>query len=138
VPVLAEPWPGVPVRGRNASGRADSCWTPIAPGLTPHSLRHAHKTMMQELATPPVLMDDRMGHSDGSVQGRYSHVTAPMRERLLEGLTVRWEEALDARLAMSPGSPVAVLDELLRSRAHAVIPKARQEVGLRLVQGGVG
>jgi hypothetical protein len=26
VPVLADPWPGVPVRGRNAVGRADACW----------------------------------------------------------------------------------------------------------------
>lgn len=138
VPVLAEPWPGVPVRGRNASGRADACWTPVAPGLTPHGLRHAHKTMMSELGTPPVLMDDRMGHSDGSVQSRYSHVTAPMREQLLDGLTLRWEEALDARLEMSPRSPVAALDELLQTHAHGVIPKARQESGLRLVQGGAG
>jgi hypothetical protein len=25
VPILAEPWPGMPVRGRNAAGRADAC-----------------------------------------------------------------------------------------------------------------
>jgi hypothetical protein len=31
VPVLADPWPGVPVRGRNASSRAEACWLPIAP-----------------------------------------------------------------------------------------------------------
>jgi integrase len=37
VPVLAEPWPGVPVRGRNAAGRADACWLPIAPGLTAYA-----------------------------------------------------------------------------------------------------
>jgi integrase len=40
VPVLADPWPGVPVRGRNAAGRANACWLPIAQGLTPHGLRH--------------------------------------------------------------------------------------------------
>jgi integrase len=40
VPILADPWPGVPARGRNAAGRADTCWLPIAPGLTPHGLRH--------------------------------------------------------------------------------------------------
>jgi hypothetical protein len=51
VPVLAEPWPGVPVRGRNAAGRADACWLPIAPGLTPHGLRHSHRTVMEELGT---------------------------------------------------------------------------------------
>ncbi len=115
VPVLADPWPGVPVRGRNASGRADACWLPMAPGLTPHGLRHTHKTLMEELGTPPKLMDERLGHEDGSVQARYSHVTAPMRRRLLDGLTERWDAALEARRGMNPGSPVAVLDVLLRA-----------------------
>jgi hypothetical protein len=30
VPLLSEPWPGVPARGRGASDRADACWLPIA------------------------------------------------------------------------------------------------------------
>jgi integrase len=47
VPLVAEPWPGVPVRGRGASQRAEAYWLPIAPGLTPHGLRHTHKTLMQ-------------------------------------------------------------------------------------------
>ena len=47
VPLLGEPWPGIPVRGRNAAGRADACWLPIASGLTPHGLRHTHKTLME-------------------------------------------------------------------------------------------
>jgi Bacterial regulatory proteins, lacI family len=62
VPVLGDPWPGVPVRGRNAAARADTCWLPIARGLTPHGLRHTHKTLMEELGVPPKLMDERMGH----------------------------------------------------------------------------
>jgi integrase len=115
VPLVGEPWPGIPVRGRNAAGRADACWLPIAPGLTPHGLRHTHRTLMDELGTPAKLMDERMGHSDGSVQARYSHVTAPMRQRLLEGLTQMWEEALDERRELAPGSPVAALDRLLRT-----------------------
>jgi integrase len=114
VPLLAEPWPGIPVRGRNASGRAEACWLPIARGLTPHGLRHTHKTLMQELGTPPPLMDDRMGHADGTVQGRYSHVTAEMRRRLNVGLTDMWESALAVRRELHPGSPVAALDALLR------------------------
>ena len=121
MPVLADPWPGVPLRGRNAAGRADSCWTPIAPGLTPHGLRHTHKTLMDELGTPAKLADERMGHEDGSVQARYSHVTAAMRAQLMEGLTGLWAAALDARWAMAPGSPVAVLNGLLAAR--------RQELG---------
>lgn len=115
VPVLGNPWPGVPVRGRDAAARADTCWLPIARGLTPHGLRHTHKTLMEELGVPPKLMDERMGHEDGSVQARYSHVTPPMRARLLEGLTDMWEAALDVRRGMSEGSPVEALDDLLRA-----------------------
>ncbi|MDG4856724.1 LacI family DNA-binding transcriptional regulator [Streptomyces sp. T-3] len=117
VPILGEPWPGIPVRGRNSQGRADSCWLPIAKGLTPHGLRHSHRAQMEELGAEKVLMDERMGHLDGSVSARYAHVTPPMRKRLLLGLTEQWEAALDARRAMCPHSPVAVLDRLLQARA---------------------
>lgn len=112
VPVLG----GGPVRGRNASARADSCWLPIAPGLTPHGLRHTHKTLMEELSTPGKLMDDRLGHLDGSVQARYTHITATMRSQLLAGLTGMWLTALDERLLMTPTSAVPVLDRLLAAR----------------------
>jgi integrase len=116
VPVLAEPWPGVPVRGRNASGRADSCWLPVAPRLTPHGLRHTHKTLMDGLDTPSKLKDERMGHLDGSVQARYSHITTSMRCQLMEGLTALWNDAHDQRLSYSVGSPVEALDALLKGR----------------------
>ncbi len=111
--MTAEPWPGVPVRGRNAASRADACWLPIAPGLTPHGLRHTYKTLMVELGTPATVMDEQMGHSDGSVQARYAHTTADMVRRLLDGLTAAWENALAER---SPGSAVAILDGLLRAK----------------------
>lgn len=114
VPILGEPWPGVPVRGRNAPGRADACWLPIATGLTPHGLRHSHRTLLEELRTERVLMDDRMGHTDGSISARYAHVTPTMRRRLLAGLDRMWQDALAGRREMSPRSPVAVLDALLR------------------------
>ncbi|MEV6601362.1 LacI family DNA-binding transcriptional regulator [Actinoplanes sp. NPDC051346] len=115
VPVLGEPWPGVPARGRGASGRADACWLPIAAGLTPHGLRHSHKTEMDEMGVPAKLKDDRMGHADGSVGARYSHITAAMRQALCDGLTERWIAALHARRDLSPRSPVGVLDRLLRA-----------------------
>jgi hypothetical protein len=120
VPILGEPWPGVPARGRGASNRADACWLPIAKGLTPHGLRHTHRTMMEDLGTEKVLMDERMGHVDGSVSARYAHVTSGMRKRLMFGLTEQWETALDARLATGPTSPVRVLNELLRAREMAL------------------
>jgi hypothetical protein len=114
VPILGEPWPGVPVRGRGAAARADACWLPIAPGLSPHSLRHTYKTLMVELGTPDKYMDSQMGHDDGSVQARYSHITAAMRRRLMEGLTEAWESALEARRQIADGSPIPALDRLLR------------------------
>jgi integrase len=89
-------------------------------GLTPHSLRHTYKTLMEELGTPHKLMDAQMGHEDGSVQARYSHVTDTMRGRLLDGLTEVWTAALDVRRALDPGSPVATLDRLLIARREEV------------------
>jgi integrase len=115
VPILGEPFPGIPIRGRGAGSRADACWLPIAKGLTPHGMRHSHKTAMEELGVPAKLQDDRMGHADGSVQARYSHITTAMRKRLLDDLTERWVAALQARKEMSPRSPVRALDRLLRA-----------------------
>ncbi|NML55701.1 LacI family DNA-binding transcriptional regulator [Streptomyces sp. R302] len=115
--VVMESWPGLVVKGRYSADRADACWAPIEARLTPHGLRHSHKTMMEDLGTPRVLMDERMGHEDGSVAAGYSHVTDSMRLTLMAGLTGLWEAALDARAAMCPTSPVAVLDGLLRDRA---------------------
>ena len=48
-------------------------------------LRHTHKTLMRELGTPPKLMDERMGHEDGSVQARYDHITVGMAADPLGG-----------------------------------------------------
>ena len=71
---------------------------------------------MEELGMPPKLMDERMGHEDGSVQARYSHVTPGMRARFLDGLTGLWVAALDARRALASASPAATLDRLLATR----------------------
>ncbi|WP_433719513.1 LacI family DNA-binding transcriptional regulator [Actinoplanes sp. CA-051413] len=106
VPVTADPWPGVPVRGRNAADRANVCWLPIAQGITPHGVRHTYKTLMVGLGTPATLMDDQMGHSDGSVQARYSHATADMLRQLLGGLTGVWESGAGrSALTTSPVKP---------------------------------
>jgi hypothetical protein len=60
-------------------------------------------------------MDERMGHEDGSVQARYSHATAAMHRRLIADLTRVWDQALDVRRQLSDGSPVEILDRLLRA-----------------------
>lgn len=46
-----------------------------------------------------------MGHMDGSVPPRYTHITRQMRDGLMAGLTAEWEGTLDARLAMCPTPP---------------------------------
>jgi integrase len=51
---------------RRRVAAAIACWLPIAPGLTPHGLRHTYKMLMIELGTLPVLMDEQLGHlADG-------------------------------------------------------------------------
>jgi hypothetical protein len=75
---------------------------------------------MQELGVPAVLQDGRMGHFDGSVQARYSHITPAMRRQFLAQMAELWGAALDARLAMALHSPVAVLDRLLEARRKEV------------------
>jgi integrase len=78
---------------------------PVAPGLTPHGLRHTHRTLMEELRVSPKLMDERMGHQDGgSVQARYTHITPEMRRQLLDGLTRLWDTAIEAGRTISPRS----------------------------------
>lgn len=123
-------WPGTVVRGRYSGARAEACWMPIAKGLTPHGLRHSHRTWMEELGTPRVLMDERMGHLDGSVSALYAHVTDSMRATLMEGLTGLWEASLTARLALSPHSPVPVLDALLRERQAQSLSQSSPTVHL--------
>ncbi|MFH8738151.1 hypothetical protein [Streptomyces sp. NPDC017964] len=76
------------------------------------------KTRTEGFRTPTKL-DERLGHIDGSVQARYTHITREMRADLLANLAAEWEASLDARLAMSATSPVAVFDGLLRERLRA-------------------
>ncbi|MCD0482399.1 hypothetical protein LO771_08275 [Streptacidiphilus sp. ASG 303] len=42
-----------------------------------------------------------------------------MAPQVRDGLTERWEESLEEHRRLSPGSPVAVLDALLRERPGA-------------------
>lgn len=116
VSVEAEPWPGTALRGRGNGARATACWMPIAPGLTPHGLRHSHKTLLVQMRVPEILSHERLGHELGGIGGRYSHITPAMRHDLLDGLTEHWDAALAARREMNPTSPVPILDNLLSTR----------------------
>jgi integrase len=117
---LAGEWPMVArVKGRNGAGRSDASWAPLALGkANPHWLRHSHKTRMTMHRIPEVLSEERLGHELPGLVGVYTHPTDEMRAELTGLLQADWEAALDERLAMSPRSPVPVLEGLLRARAQ--------------------
>jgi integrase len=127
-------WPGVPVavwpappargaakyeppRGRGVrtipEGTPLTCWLPVKPGLTPHGLRHSHKTWMTEDGIPEILAEQRLGHEVPGMRGLYAHVSDTMRENLKVALQTRWEASLQARIAIHPHSPLPILDQLM-------------------------
>ncbi|WP_399217957.1 hypothetical protein [Streptomyces sp. SAJ15] len=110
-----------PCRRRAAPAHSSQAPVVASSDVTGHTgpSRHGHKTLMEELGTPKVLMDERMGHTDSSVSANYSHVTPEMRARLREQLTQQWEAALSARLALCRTSAVPVLEQLLREHEAA-------------------
>jgi hypothetical protein len=118
VPLDGE-WPGERIRGRNALARSQWCWLPVAGDVHPHLERHWVKTWMEAARIPEILSEEVLGHKIPGISGKYRHVSPEMRAELAAAQTGAWEEALDARLAMSSRSPVAVLQELLSERAEA-------------------
>ncbi len=89
------------------------CWLPIKTGLTPHGLRHSHKTWMAEDGIPEILAEQRLGHEVPGMRGLYAHASERMRRELTTALQQRWEDSLWARAAIDPHSPVPLLDGLL-------------------------
>ena len=90
-----------------------ACWPPVKEGLTPHGLRHSHRTWMAEDGMPEILAEQRLGHEVPGMRGLYTHVTQAMRADLTAALQVRWEASLRDRAALGPYSPVPLLDSLL-------------------------
>ena len=111
VPIVGEPFPGIPVHGRQA---ADAMWVPIVAGAVPHSLRHSHRVWSDDDGIPEVLKHERLGHLVEGIRGVYSHVSPDARQKLLRSLTDRWEQSLRERAALHPRSPLPLLDDLLR------------------------
>ena len=90
-----------------------ACWLPVKDGLTPHGLRHGHKTWMAEDGIPEILAEQRLGHQVPGMRGLYAHASQQMREKLTAALRARWDESLSQRAAIDPRSPVPLLDNLL-------------------------
>lgn len=107
----SEPCPGS--GGPPLEDPALAVWLPIKPKLTPHGLRHSHKTWMIEDGVPEILAEIRLGHDVPGMRGLYSHVSNRMRDELKEALQARWDESLRARAVFAPTSAVPTLDKLL-------------------------
>jgi hypothetical protein len=63
-----------------------ACWLPVKDGLTPHGLRHGHKTWMAEDGIPEILAEQRLGHQVPGMRGLYAHASQQMREKLTAAL----------------------------------------------------
>ncbi len=98
---------------RSATPPTTSTWLPVRPGLTPHGLRHSHKTWMAEDGIPEILAEQRLGHEVPGMRGLYAHASDRMRDDLKAALQARWDDSLRERAAIHPHSPVPQLDELL-------------------------
>jgi hypothetical protein len=115
-----------------------ACWLPVKDGLTPHGLRHSHRTWMAEDGIPEILAEQRLGHDVPGMRGLYTHVSPPMREVLMAALQARWEESLRERAGIDPHSPVLLLDNLLapyraaaeRTRSPKFLPERPQLLSL--------
>jgi hypothetical protein len=90
-----------------------ACWLPVKDRLTPHGLRHSHKTWMAEDGIPEIPAEQRLGHQVPGMRGLYAHASQRMRDELTAFLQARWEESLRERAALDPYSPVPLLDSLL-------------------------
>lgn len=67
-------------------------WPPILPGAVFHSLRHHHKSTLDELGIQEALKFERMGHRMRGIAGVHSHATEPMRQNPQERLQQRWTD----------------------------------------------
>jgi integrase len=97
----------------SAEDLAVAAWLPVSKGLTPHGLRHGHKTWMDEDQIADVLQSERLGHEEPGMRGVYGHVSPPMRAELKEALRARWVDSLHRRASLAPRSAVPVLTRLL-------------------------
>jgi integrase len=105
---------GCPGSGEQPASDAPlACWLPVKDGLTPHGLRHSHKTWMAEDGIPEILAEQRLGHQVPGMRGLYAHASQRMLDELTADLQARWEESLRERAAIDPHSTVRLLDTLL-------------------------
>jgi integrase len=102
-----------PGTGQQPKGAAPASWLPVRRGLSPHGLRHGHKTWLDDLGVQETLKSERMGHDVPGMAGVYGHVMPEWRDRLRSQLEQVWEASLRERARLSPRSSVAIVDALI-------------------------
>jgi hypothetical protein len=141
------PWPDAvpgepfhPPRGRgirvHGEDTALCVWLPLLENLTPHGLRHGHKTWMAEDGIPEILQAERLGHTVPGIRGVYTHVSDAMRDDLKAKPQQRWEASLAERLRFGGASSVSILNELLGKAQKAAKKAPFRAVGDRAGRRG--
>ena len=122
--VLAQPWPGLPVRSGNRKHRAadlaDGTWPNLVGKFRPHDHRHTHATWLDDAGVSKVLQMDRRGHAMQGMDRVYMHVTEQMRQRLVDVLEELWHESVAQRRVISQHSEVPLLNHALATRGRPV------------------
>jgi hypothetical protein len=115
--VIAQPWPGIPIRKGNrktkAADIADGTWPNLLGKFKPHDDRHTKSTWLDLSGLPKVIQMDHPGHAMQGMDSVYPHVTDEMREKLRDYLEGLWEQGLAARYALAPRSAGPLLNKAL-------------------------
>lgn len=120
--------------GRPPQETGIASWLPVRRGLTPHGLRHGHRTWLDDLGVQEMLKSERMGHEMPGMAGVYGHIMPEWRERLRAQLQELWQASLHERARLDPRSAVPVLDGLLapyRERPALILPHSCPRNGHR-------
>jgi integrase len=117
--IIAEPWPGIPIRRGNkrnkAADLAEGTWPNLVGKFKAHDYRHSHATWLDAAELSKVIQMDRRGHAMQGMDRVYMHVTPQMRQRLCDVLERLWQDAVADRYKINAHSHVALLDRALRA-----------------------
>jgi integrase len=121
--VIAEPWPGIPIRKGNwktrAADVADGTWPNLIGKFRPHDDRHTHATWLDAADLHKVIQMDRRGHAMPGMDAVYNHITLAMRQRLCDVLEQLWRDAVAQRYKLTPRSAVPLLNQILADHGKA-------------------
>jgi integrase len=92
------------VKKRRAGKPPETSAVDVPEGVSPHWLRHTHKTWLRDAKCDPVAINERIGHKTEGMDGIYVHPTDAMRVEILEVLEVIWAQARNARVEPEPGA----------------------------------